>query len=315
MSKRKADTISVAQLFRMFPDENACYAWLEEARWDGKPVCPHCGGIDGISQPKSKPHTYWHKDCRKQFTVTTKTCMHATKRPLQDWIFAIYSVLTARKGVSAMQLSKEIGCQYRTAWHMLHRIREACGRGDFTLTNVVEADETYVGGREANKHESKKLKAGRGPVGKTAVAGVRQRGGKVIAKSVERTDGPTLIEFVESAVEPGATVYTDDARAYSALPNAFNQFDHQTIKHGAGEYVRGDAHTNSIEAVWAVLKRSIHGTWHHVSPKHLDRYVNEATFRLNKGSCEVDTIDRMTHFARGVGGKRLRYTDLVADVR
>ena len=113
---------------------------------------------------------------------------------------------------------------------MLHRIREACGRGDFTLTNVVEADETYVGGREANKHESKKLKAGRGPVGKTAVAGVRQRGGKVIAKSVERTDGPTLIEFVESAVEPGATVYTDDARAYSALPNAFNQFDHQTIK-------------------------------------------------------------------------------------
>ena len=312
MSKRKADTISVAQLFRMFPNENACYAWLEKVRWDGEPVCPHCGGIDGISRSPSKPHTYWHKDCRKHFTVTTKTCMHATKRPLQDWIFAVYSVLTARKGVSAMQLSKELGCQYRTAWHMLHRIREACNRDDFTLANIVEADETYVGGREANKHESKKLKAGRGPVGKTTVAGVRQRGGKVIAKSVERADGPTLIEFVESNVEPGATVYTDDARAYSALPNAFNRFDHQTVKHVTGEYVRGDAHTNNIEAVWAVLKRSIHGTWHHVSPKHLDRYVNEATFRLNEGNCEIDTIDRMTRFARGVGGKRLRYEDLVA---
>ena len=312
MSKRKADTISVTQLFRKFPNEDACYAWLEKARWNGKPVCPHCGGIDGISQPKSKPHTYWHKDCRKHFTVTTKTCMHATKLPLQSWIYAIYTVLTARKGVSAMQLSKELGCQYRPAWHMLHRIREACARDDFTLANVVEADETYVGGIEANKHETKKLKAGRGPVGKTAVAGIKERGGKVIAKTVERTDGPTLIEFVESNVKPGATVYTDDAGAYTHLANAFNQYVHETVKHGAGEYVRGDAHTNSVEAVWAVLKRSIHGTWHHVSPKHLERYVNEATFRLNEGNCQVDTIDRMTDFARGVGGKKLRYEDLVA---
>ena len=124
MSKRIAETISVTQLFRMFPDEDACYQWLERARWNGQPVCPHCGGVENIGESPSKPHTYWHRDCRKHFTVTTKTCMHATKRPLQDWIYAIYSVLTARKGVSAMQLSKELGCQYRTAWYMLHRIRE-----------------------------------------------------------------------------------------------------------------------------------------------------------------------------------------------
>ena len=312
MPKRKANTISVTQLFRMFPDENACYAWLERTRWGDQPVCPHCGGMDNISQPPSKPHHYWHKDCRKQFTVTTKTCMHATKRPLQDWIFTIYTVLTARKGISALQLSKELGCQYRTAWHMLHRIREACSGGDFSLDRVVEVDETYVGGKSKNMHKAKRLNAGRGTVGKTPVVGARQRGGKVKATPVERTDAPTLIGFVESAVEPGSTVYTDDARAYDALPNAFNRYAHKTVKHSAGIYVDGDAHTNSIEAVWAVFKRSVNGTWHHVSPKHLHRYVDEATFRLNDGNCEVDTIDRMESLVRGTGGKRLRYKDLTA---
>ena len=310
-SKRIAQTISVTQLFRMFPNEDACYAWLEDARWQGQPVCPHCGGIENISKPPSKPRHYWHKDCRKQFTVTTKTCMHATKRPLQDWIYAIYSVMTARKGVSAMQLSKELGCQYRTAWHMLHRIREACGAGDFKLTEIVEADETHIGGKEGNKHQSKKLRAGRGPVGKTAVVGVRQRGGKVTAKPVAKIDAATLVGFVEFKVEPGATVYTDEASAYANLPTVLNRFAHETVKHGAGEYVRGPVHTNSIESVWSVLKRSIHGTWHHVSPKHLGRYVNEATFRLNEGNCEVDTIDRMKSFAAGIHGKRLAYDKLI----
>ena len=147
---------------------------------------------------------------------------------------------------------------------MLHRIREACGRGDFTLTNVVEADETYVGGRESSRHEAKRLKAGRGTVGNAAVAGVRQRGGKVSAQTVDHTNASTLIDFVESRVASGSKVYTDDARAYSGFPNGFN------------------------------------------------RYVNEATFRFNEGNFKVDTVDRMEHFARGVGGMRLRYTDSVA---
>ncbi len=312
--KRIAETISVVDLFRLFPDEDACYRWLEEARWHGKPVCPHCGGVENIvSDPRPRHYRHKDKDCRKRFTATTGTCMHATKRPLQDWIYALYSVVTARKGVSALQMSKELGVQYRTAWHMLHRIREACGRGDFTLTETVEVDETYIGGLEKNKHESKKLHAGRGPVGKTAVVGVRQRGGKVKAEPVGRTDAHTLRGFVEETVEMGATVYTDDAAAYGALPSVINQYVHDTVAHSKGEYVRGDVHTNGIEAVWAVLKRSITGTWHHVNPKHLARYVNEATFRLNEGNCEVDTIDRMAEFAAGVGGKQLRYKNLIAD--
>lgn len=132
---------------------------------------------------------------------------------------------------------------------------------------------------------------------------------RVRARIVEAT----LNHFVEDNVAPGATVYTDDAAAYGALPTVLNQYQHDVIRHGAGEYVRGNVHTNGIEAVWAVLKRSIHGTWHHVSPKHLGRYVNEATFRLNEGNCEVDTIDRMRDFAGGIHGKRLRYVDLIAD--
>ena len=136
--------------------------------------------------------------------------------------------------------------------------------------------------------------------------------GKVTAKPIDHADAATLIGFVESAVDSGSTVYTDDARAYSALPNAFNKYVYQTVKHATGEYDRRDAHTNSIEAVWAVFKGSIRGTWHHVSPKHLGRYVNDATIRLNEGACEVDTIGRMEQFARGVAGKRLAHRDLIA---
>ena len=311
--KRIATTISVTQLFRLFPDEDSCYRWLEAARWNGKPICPHCGGIENITRPPSKPHTYWHKDCRKHFTVTTKTCMHATKRPLQDWIYAIYTVMTSRKGVSAMQLSKELGCQYRTAWHMLHRIREACGRGDFVLANVVEADETYIGGKRKNMSNAKRkaLKdTGRGAVGKVAVAGVRERGGRVKANVVEHTDAATLVGNIESIVEPGSTVYTDEASAYTPLERRYH---HESVKHSIGEYVRGPVHVNGMESVWSVLKRSIHGTWHHVSPKHLDKYVNEATFRLNEGNCEVDTIERMESLASQIGGKRLSYKKLIRD--
>ena len=308
--KRRAETISIPQLYRLFPDENACYRWLEAVRWNGQPVCPHCGGVENISQPPSKPHTYWHRDCRKHFTVTTKTCLHATKRPLQDWIFTIYSVMTARKGVSAMQLSKELGCQYRTAWYMLHRIREACGRGDFVLKDVVEVDETYIGGRRRSMSNAKRKAlagTGRGGVGKVAVAGVRERGGKVRAVPVQNTDAETLVSFVEETVVPGTTVYTDDARAYGPLKRRYH---HDSVKHSLSEYVRGDVHTNGIESVWSVLKRSIHGTWHHVSPKHLAKYVNEATFRLNEGNCEVDTLDRMESLASQIGNKRLPYDKL-----
>lgn len=305
--KRIATTISVPVLFRLFPDDDTCYRWLERVRWNDKPICPHCGGVENITRPPSKPHTYWHRDCRSNFTVTTKTCLHATKRPLRDWVYVIYSVMTGRKGISAMQLSKELGVQYRTAWHMLHRIREACGRGDFVLKDVVEVDETYIGGKRRNMSNARRKAlagTGRGAVGKVAAARMRERGGKVKATVVEHTDADTLVGLVEENVIPGTTVYTDDASTYGEFKRRYN---HDSVKHSISEYVRGDMHTNGIESVWSLLKRSIHGVWHHVSPKHLGKYVNEATFRLNEGNCEVDTIDRMESLASQIGNKRLPY--------
>ena len=295
---RNEETISAKGLFGQFPDEDACYRWLEDARWHGTPVCPHCGGFENITCPPSKPHRYWHKDCRKQFTVTTKTCMHATKRPLQDWIFAIYSVLTTRKGISARQLSMELGAQNRTAWQIRRRIREACGRSDFKLSDFAEADETHIGDKEPNKQESKKLMAGCGAVGKQVVACVGQNDGKMIAKEVENGDCAALIPFVEGTEEPGTTIYRDEWNASWHVPTAFNRFAQESAKPSSCEYVRGDVHTNSVESVWTALKRSIYGTWHHVTPKHLERHCNRTTFRLN----EVVTIHRLKSFTEGIHG-------------
>ncbi|MXX05154.1 MAG: IS1595 family transposase [Gammaproteobacteria bacterium] len=301
--KRKkviAQTFGITQLYRMFPDEDACWKWLESVRWHGKPTCPHCGNCDQADikpPPASKPHHWWCKPCRKHFTATTGTVMHSRRRPLQDWIYTIYSVLTARKGVSAMQLSKELDCHYRTAWYMLHRVREACGAGGFKLTEVVEIDETYIGGKRSamsNRKRKELAGTGRGTVGKIPVVGLRERDGRLkatVLPAATDINKTTMTKLVAENVESGATVYTDEHGSYVGLAAA--KFKHEVVNHGVKEYVNGKVHVNGIESVWAVLKRSIHGTWHHVSPKHLKRYIDEATFRLNYGNCEVDTIDRM----------------------
>ena len=306
-TEKSAETLSIPQIMRMFPDDGTCIEWLEKVRWSNGPVCGHCGCTGRISQAPSKPHTYWCGDCRKHFNVQTGTILHGTRTSLQNWMLVIYSVMTARKGVSAMQLSKEIGVQYRTAWYMLHRVREACQSGEFKLDGVVEMDECFVGGKESNKHKSKKLKAGRGTVGKVPVMGARQRDGRTVAKPVENANMKTATGMAKERIQRGSTVYTDESSIYNDLP-----FAHDSVNHGAGEYVRDDVHTNGMESVWAVFKRSVYGTWHHVSPKHLHRYVNEATMRLNEGNVERDTIDRMESLARNMKGKRIKYAELVA---
>ncbi len=313
--KRIAETFGVTQLYRMFPTEESCWQWLEAVRWNGQPVCPHCGEVEKIGNPpKSKAHHYWCRSCRKHFTATTGTVMHSRRRPLQDWLYTIYSVLTARKGVSAMQLSKELDCHYRTAWYMLHRVREACVDEDFKLRTVVEVDETYIGGKRRNMSNAKRKAlagTGRGAVGKAAVFGIRERGGNVKAMPVESTDKQTLQGAIAEHVEAGSTVYTDDHGAYEGLGDVL--YTHGSVKHSLQEYVNGMCHTNGIESVWAVLKRSINGTWHHVSPKHLARYVNEAAFRLSEGNCEVDTIDRMAALVRRIADRRISLEELTAD--
>lgn len=307
--KRKAKTISTFEFMNLFPDEAAAREFFEKRRWGSKPVCPHCGGTEKISSPKREGY-YWCGDCRSNFSARTGTVMESSRVEIRKWLYAIYLVVTSRKSVSSLQLSKEISVTQKTAWFMLQRIREACGKDFGKLAGIVEVDETYIGGKEESKHSHKRIKAGRGPVGKHAVLGMRERGGKTKAFSIAKTDSKTLKGAIHEHVEPGSTVYTDDHRGYLGLHGVL--YNHASVKHSAKEYINGMCHTNGIESVWALLKRGYTGTFHHFSLKHLQRYVDEFAFRLNEGACDVDTIERIGSLAKSMQGKRLKYRDLVA---
>jgi hypothetical protein len=215
--------------------------------------------------------------------------------------------ITARKGISSLQLAKEIGITQKSAWFVLHRLREACGPKLEKLRGIIEIDETYVGGLEANKHESKRLKVGGGTGGKTPVLAMRERGGRVIAGTIDEVDAFTVRPAIVAHVEAGATIHTDEAPIYKNIPG----FTHETVNHSAGEYVRDDVTTNGIESVFAVLKRGLLGVYHHASPKHLERYVDEFAFRLNEGNVKNHTMTRLDSFVRGTAGKRLTYKGLI----
>ena len=300
-------TISTFQLFALIPDQETARIYLESRLWPNGVTCPTCSGQDRITTRKGG--YYRCNKCKLDFTVRTGTIFERSHVPLHKWVYAMYLVVTSRKGISSMQLAKEIGITQKSAWFVLQRLREACGGKGGKLSGIIEVDETYIGGKEGNKHESKKQNAGRGTAGKKAVMGLRQRGGKTIAMPIDGTDRETLINAIYENVQIGSTVMTDEAVAYKKLGGVF--FKHESVNHLAGEYARGPVSTNGIESVWALLKRGIYGTWHQISIKHLNRYVDEVAFRLNAGNVERHTLDRLDSFITSVDGKRLTYARLI----
>ena len=301
--------ISLIQAVQEFGDDAKAEAWLVAQRWPDGIRCPFCDS-EAVSPRKTTRKTpqYRCRSCRKDFTVKTGTIMQDSRLPVSKWALAYYLCTTNLKGVSSMKLHRDLDMTQKTAWYLAMRIRETLVDETQRMAGPVEADETYIGGKEGNKHESKKLKAGRGTVGKTAVAGLKDRpSNQVKAQVVGDTTAKTLQGFVHMNTDTEAQVYTDEARAYEGLNRP-----HEAVKHSAGEYVREMAHTNGMESFWSMLKRGHDGVYHHFSVKHLDRYVTEFEGRHN--SRPLDTETQMAGMARRGVGKHLPYANLVGSM-
>ncbi len=301
-------TISTFQLFERFPDKESARVYLESRLWPNGVVCPVCKSGDWITVRKGG--YYRCNACSEDFTVRTGTIMERSHVPLHKWLYAMYLLVTARKGISSLQLAKEIGITQKSAWFLLHRLREACGKDLRKLRGIVEIDETYVGGKERNKHADKKLNLGRGAVGKTAVLGMRERGGRLKALPLFDTSIESIQSEIYRHVEYGAELHTDEAPVYADMDGIF--YRHDSINHGLKQYRRRNVTTNGVESAFAVMKRGIIGVYHHISQKHTGRYMDEFAFRLNDGNVKRHTLNRLDSFVDGMAGKRLEYTDLIA---
>jgi transposase-like protein len=294
--------------------EEEARATLERIRWPNGPVCPHCGSVEA-TKLEGKAHRaglYKCRGCEGQFTATVNTIMEDSHLPIRTWLMAFAILCSAKKGVSALQLQRQLDLgSYRTAWHLCHRIRHAMSKEPLAglLKGTVEVDETYVGGKPRRAHGQPKPKKGRGTK-KVAVVALVERGGRARAHKVERVDAKTLGKAIRENIDRRSTLMTDQFGSYFEVGRMFVG-GHHTVNHGEGEYVRGDASTNTVESYFALLKRGVMGSFHHVSKQHLDRYCDEFSFRWNhRKSSDEERTERAIKLGEGC---RLMYRQPVAD--
>jgi transposase-like protein len=272
---------TLVDLLTYFTDEQVCKEYLEIIRWEGILECvyPTCRKDKHITKLKSG--RYYCPACEGRYSVKTRTIFHDSKIPLRKWYAGIYLITSHKKGISSCQLARDLGVTQKTAWYMNHRVRHSLGlEPEGKLTGIVEADETFMGGLESNKHKSKRTEGtqGRSVVKKTPVAGIVQRDGELRAQVVPDTTGSSLRKFIHENVERGSKLHTDEWWGYRGLEKLFG---HSFIKHNENQYVDGDVHTNTMEGFWSLLKRGVVGIYHSMSNKHLQKYVDEFVFRYN----------------------------------
>jgi len=304
--------INIVELAATYSDEGKAREILEGIRWPNGPVCPRCGGVDPYRlTPKPGSRTRQGllkcRACRRQFTVTVGTIFEDSHISLGKWLMAFHLMVASKKGMSAHQLHRMLGITYRSAWFMAHRIRYAMQQPPLVgkLKGIVEADETYVGGKVSNKHRSRGR--GRGTDNKTPVLALVERKGKVRSFPMARITGEVLGSVLKGHIHPETRLITDSYAAYRKPGKAFKS--HESVAHDKGEYVRGDAHTNTVEGFFSILKRGITGTYHHVGVKHLWRYLGEFDFRYNERG--ITDSARAALAAKQAEGKRLTYRPMV----
>ena len=305
----KAETqfTNLYDLQQYFNNETVCRDYLEKFRWNGNPVCPFCSYSKAPYRLKDcKTYKCSNKDCGKKFTVTVGTIFENTKIPLSKWFLAMYLVTSHKKGISSLQLGRDIGVTQKTAWFINHRIREMLkDKAPDLLQGFIEVDEAFIGGAEFNKHKNKKIEGDNPARGKTMVVGIIERGGRVITKKVDSTHSWVLQPFVRKHVKDHSTIITDTHYGYLGLDR---EYHHETVKHTAGEYARGVYHTNTMEGFWSLLSRGIYGIYHSVSPKHIERYLDEFAQRYT--TKDETEADRFNFFLSQCNG-RLKYKDLI----
>ncbi len=298
---------------KIFHDDEAARKHLEAQRWPDGPYCPRCGeaaNVKRLSGKSTAPGLHMCNSCRTKFSVTMGTIFERSHIPLSKWMLGFRLMASSKKGISALQLSRSLAVTYKTAWFMAHRIREAKREDAPTplggAGKVIEADETYVGGKEANKHADKRLPRDLAADAKQKVVTLVERDGRARSFHVASVTSKTLRNALVTSAHRASSLMTDGHPGYLGVGSEFAS--HQSVNHFAGEYVRGDVHSNTVESYFAILKRGVYGVYHHVSEAHLHRYLAEFDFRYsNREALGVSDTVRTNEAIKGSSGKRLTY--------